>query len=288
MIIGVLASGQLGYDTLLDIFNEFKISFIFTDTSSYKIKSFCSKENIPVFIGNPRNNLSEKFLENKSCDVLISVNYIFLIHKNIIKFPSKYAINIHGSLLPKYRGRTPHVWAIINGEKKTGITAHLIDENCDTGPIIKQIEIPISINNTGADLLKKFSTLYWPLIKKVLEEIKENKLKIKAQKHSNATYFKKRSPVDGLINWKWDKEKIYNWVRAQAYPYPGAFSLIDDKKIIIDKISFFNSKYDQKIPNGTIIKIKPNLLVKCSNGIISLDIVRNISNLKLKIGQILL
>ena len=70
--------------------------------------------------------------------IFVSINYLFIINNDIIKHADLMSINVHGSLLPKYRGRTPHVWAIINGERRAGITIHKIEEGCDTGPIIKQ------------------------------------------------------------------------------------------------------------------------------------------------------
>src|SRR5690606_38202127 len=115
---------------------------------------------ITLFIGNPRNGRGHAFLKNYSFDVLLSVNYLYLIEEDLIKMPRRFAINLHGSLLPKYRGRTPHVWAIINGEKKTGVTAHLITKGCDEGPIVSQIQIPIEIQDTGNDILNKFKQKY--------------------------------------------------------------------------------------------------------------------------------
>ena len=149
-----------------------------------------------------------------------------------------YAINIHGSLLPKYRGSTPHVWAIINGEKEAGITAHFIDESVDNGDIVHQIKVPIQDDDTGAMILKKYNQQYPLLIKKILIDIKCDSLKVRAQDATKATYFGKRTPEDGHINWNWSKERIRNWIRAQAHPYPGAFFFINNVKVIVNKASF--------------------------------------------------
>ena len=124
--LGVLCSGGLGFDTLVKIHKEYQIKFILTDEKSIEIIQFSKEQEIPLFIGNPRNGTGYQFIKNISVDVITSINYLFLIANDIISHPEKLIFNIHGSLLPKYRGRTPHVWAIINGEKKTGITAHLI------------------------------------------------------------------------------------------------------------------------------------------------------------------
>ena len=153
MRIGLLASGELGFVLLEKLNNKRLLEFVFTDSKSTEVIGFANKNNIPTFVGNPRKGKSLPFIQNKNIDILLSVNYLFLIENDLISLPRKYPINIHGSLLPKYRGRTPHIWAIINNEKKTGITAHIIDNECDTGDIIAQREIPILDHYTGNDLL---------------------------------------------------------------------------------------------------------------------------------------
>ena len=122
--VGILACGDLGLSTLKSSISLYDAKFIATDSKSKGIINFTSSLNIPLFVGNPNNT---DFFNDFHIDALISLNYIFLIDKRLISLPKIVAINFHGSLLPKYRGRTPHVWAIINGENKCGITAQVID-----------------------------------------------------------------------------------------------------------------------------------------------------------------
>ena len=273
MKIGVLCSGNLGLKILQKFFEKSSISFVFTDAQSTNIIDFCDRNRLPIFIGNPRNNGCHDFIKDKYCDVLFSVNYLFIIDKTLIGLPQKYAINIHGSLLPKYRGRTPHVWAIINNEKKTGVTAHLIDEKCDHGAIIEQIEIEIKKDDTGAIILEKFNNLYWPLIEKIILSIEENTIQFNPQDNNKASYFGKRTPKDGHINWNWQKERIYNWIRAQSNPYPGAYAFLNDQKIIIDKISFCDDGFHSETTNGRILSINP-IKIKTPNGVVKIDQLR--------------
>ena len=273
MNLGILCSGGLGYKILIELFNNYKINFVFTDTKSEDIISFCSSNDLPIFIGNPRNGKAKNFINENHCDVLISINYLFIIGKDIINLGKKLSFNIHGSLLPKYRGRTPHVWAIINGEKFTGVTAHIIDEGCDTGDILEQIKIPITLNDTGNDILLKYREHYLPLIEKVISKLKNEKLKPQKQNSKFATYFGKRVPEDGLINWNWQKERIYNWIRAQSYPYPGAFSFYRGEKLTIDEITFSNHGFDYNIDNGTILNENP-IIIKTPNGAIEIKSIR--------------
>lgn len=273
MSVCLLASGGLGLKILQHIFHwRHDLVAVFTDKGSEEIISFCENNQIPLFAGNPRNGKADDFIKRIECEVLLSVNYLFIIEDDLIRLPKKYATNIHGSLLPKYRGRTPHVWAIINGEKETGITAHLIDNEVDNGDIIMQLKIPIGEEDTGGDILKKFNEQYPVIVKKLLEDISDNRIHLKEQDQTKATYFGKRTPDDGLINWHWCRERIRNWIRAQAKPYPGAFTFYKDKKMIIHHCSFSDYGFHYEQTNGTILKADQNaLLVKTPNGVLCID-----------------
>jgi|TARA_B110000037_G_C17074552_1_gene487280 methionyl-tRNA formyltransferase len=266
MNLGVLTSGNLGRDTLENILVEYNVSFVLTDSKSEGVIALCDQHEIPCFKGNPRNGKGFEFIKDFKVDVIVSINYLFLIETDIIHYSAKLTFNIHGSLLPKYRGRTPHVWAIINNEKETGITAHLIDEGCDTGPILDQIVIPIGQDVTGNDILNKYKLNYFGLVQNVLNKIETDKLVSIEQDDSLATYFGARRPTDGLINWNWQKERIRNWVRAQSYPYPGAFTFFNGQKITIDKVEEFSVGFNYNIINGTILEVKPNPIIKTQNG----------------------
>ena len=272
--IGFLCSGDLGLNTLKKIQEEVSPQFIFTDKNSEGIIEFAENNSIPLFVGNPRKKNTYDFLKQFQTDLIFSINYLFIIERDLLAHPF-CAINLHGSLLPKYRGRTPHIWAIINGETETGITAHKMEEGCDTGNIFLQRKIPINWNETGADILMKFRKIYPEIVLEVISRFGENDLKQVFQDESKATYFWKRTPEDGKICWDWHKERIFNWVRAQANPYPGAFSYLEEKKIIIDEIEFSDHGFDCRIPNGTIIEKYPHVLVKTPNGIVSLSSIRN-------------
>ena len=280
MKIGVLASGSLGRYTFEKILLKFEVVFVLTDANSFDILTLCRKNKIPCFKGNPRKGKGYNFIKNIQVDIIISVNYLFLIDNDIIDHSKQLTFNIHGSLLPKYRGRTPHVWAIINNEKETGITAHVIDQGCDTGDIIQQNKIAIEKNDTGNDLLEKFKQEYFRIIKEVIIKVMLNKLHLVKQDEGLATYFGVRKPEDGRINWDWQKERIVNWVRALAKPYPGAYSYINDKKLIIDDVGIISTGYSFDIENGTILASAPNIVVKTTNGALEIKKLREFSELK--------
>lgn len=291
MRFGVLCSGGLGYKCLRELSKNINIQFVLTDSKSFDVIQFCEQEEIPLYKLNPRKNNPNKFiveqeLDKKRVDVIISINYLFIVEKNIIALAEKCIFNIHGSLLPKYRGRTPHVWSIINNERYTGITAHLIDEGCDTGDIIEQIQIEILESDTGASILEKYENLYMPLINSVIEKLENGKLILQKQDESKSSYFGKRMPEDGLINWNWQKERIRNWVRAQSYPYPGAFSYMNREKLIIDEVVYRDYAFTYTDDNGMVLSDNP-LIIKTPNGCVEITRIRNSMEHIIKKGIVL-
>jgi methionyl-tRNA formyltransferase len=270
MKFGYFSSGNLGYECLIHL--DKIPELIFTDRKSTEIQRFAESHEIPIFIGKPDKKLATEFLNDFEIDIILSINYIFLLTKEIFNYPKNGSINLHGSLLPKYRGRTPHVWAIINGESITGVTAHFIDDGCDTGDIILQYKVPILDTDTGQDILEKFKSVYPILIRDVLVKLESGEVNREIQDNSNATLYGKRIPEDGIINWNDESRNIYNWVRAQSTPYPGAFSYYSGNKVIIDWVETFNY-HGTEIP-GTVLSTIP-LMVKTRDGAIIIEKIRN-------------
>jgi methionyl-tRNA formyltransferase len=264
-----MAAGDLGLIVLERLLEEHNCIFIFTDATSSQLIETTRKLNIPVYIGNPRDGKGVEVF-NKTCsvrpDVLVSVNYRFLIDLDLINLPTLHSINIHGSLLPRYRGRAPLIWAIINGEIVSGITVHVIDEDCDTGPVIFQRVIEIPMNATGFEMVDYYGSLYPDIVVEALNEISSGKCNLSPQANNLATYYGKRSPDDGLINWSWQYQRIQNWVRALAPPYPGAFSYLNGIKIIVDKVVATKHGYRYDQTNGTVIAVDDGYpIVKVQN-----------------------
>ena len=181
MKIGVLASGNLGFEVVKGLTKIHQIEFICTDSNSNSIIEFAESNGIKNYKGNPRNGKAIRVIGDIRVDVLLSINYLFLIEEDLISLPTIIAINIHGSLLPKYRGRTPHVWSIINGETVAGITIHEISKGCDEGKIIEQLKIPIHSEMTGGELLAAYGNNYLPLLLETLKKI-ENKFPAKSKR----------------------------------------------------------------------------------------------------------
>lgn len=285
----LLLGGHLGALVLKSLLKKLDVVCIFTDNKSAEIISICENEKLNFFVGNPRTFRAMEIYEGlPSFELLLSVNYLFIVNEIFIQKPTLFPINVHGSLLPKYRGRTPHVWAIINGESETGITAHIMETGVDTGPVIDQIAFEIHADDTGASLLEKYKKLYPDLLNKVLDKIASNTVTLHHQDHSKATYFGKRTPEHGRIDWNWQKERIRNWIRAQAFPYPGAFFYYAEKKIIVNEACYSDEGFLNTYENGRILAVLENsLIVKTSNGALSLNnlIVKDI--LGFSVGEVL-
>jgi methionyl-tRNA formyltransferase len=271
MNIVFLGSGHLGFEVLRKLVQRYTVCAVMTDKKSSEIIIFCEEKSIRCFIGNPRNGTGASFIANIKMDLLVSVNYLFIVKDDILCQASQLAINFHGSLLPKYRGRTPHVWAIINSERQTGVTAHVMTQGCDEGDIIDQRIVPIKSDDTGNSILMKFALLYPDFVVEVLSKIENGKYELRKQNHEIATYFGKRTPEDGLIDWNWQKERVYNWVRALAAPYPCAFSFQQGVKVKINKIEYSEFGFTNYTVNGTIVEIDQFYpIVKTPNGCIKL------------------
>lgn len=284
----VCVSGNLGLKVLVRLFNDkVPISCVLTDSKSNDIRMFCDVHMLKVYVGNPRDHKAIVWINNNDIkfEYLLSINYLFILENDVLDL-CQLAINFHGSLLPKYRGRTPHVWAIINGEKECGITAHLMNSQCDDGDIIKQLHVSIDENDTGATILDKYNVLYPNFVLEIVNNIDKGVLTFCKQDKTKATYFGKRTPKDGHINWNWQKECIRNWVRAQANPYPGAFTYLGEHKIIINKIEFSDYGFSYDMPNGQVIDMQEKVpFVKTPNGVIMITNFHG--EREIKLGDIL-
>lgn len=166
-------------------------------------------------------------------DIIFSFYYRNMISSEILSIPRLGAVNLHGSLLPKYRGRCPVNWALINGEKETGVTLHYMIDKPDAGDIIAQGKIPILFTDTAYSLHKKMEKEAVLVLDKAWQLIKDEENERIPQDLSVGSYYGGRKPDDGKINWKRGNFEIYNLVRAVTHPWPGAFCTFRKQKLII-------------------------------------------------------
>ncbi|OGI65124.1 methionyl-tRNA formyltransferase [Candidatus Nomurabacteria bacterium RIFCSPLOWO2_01_FULL_39_18] len=184
-------------------------------------------------------------------DFFVVVSYGKIIPKEILDLPKYGAINIHPSLLPRYRGPSPIVSTILNGDKETGVTVIKIDEEMDHGPILAQEKIPLSGNESLQDLEKSLAKLGGELLVKIIPEFIAGKIKPKEQDHSAAICVKKITKADGEIDPRGDPVK--NWRKFRAYaPWPRTFFFKNGKRIIVTDAVFENNQFIIKkvLPEG--------------------------------------
>ncbi len=166
-------------------------------------------------------------------ELIFSFYYRNLISEDILKLPRLGAFNMHGSLLPKYRGKAPINWAIVNGEKETGVTLHQMVKQADAGDIVDQETVLIGPDDTAVDVFKKCTAAARIVLERQIDAITSGAAPRTPQDASQATVVRGRTPEDGKIDWTQNARTIYNLIRAVTHPYPGAFTFVDGKKLFL-------------------------------------------------------
>ena len=166
-------------------------------------------------------------------DLVFSFYYRRLLSRAVLSIPSRGAINLHGSLLPRYRGRAPLNWVLVHGETVTGVTLHDMDERADHGDIIGQRAVPIEIEDTALTLSRKLTKAARALVREMYPLIAKGCAPRTAQDHAAATKYGRRTAADGLIDWSQSAWQIYNLIRAVTRPFPGAFTFWKGEKVYV-------------------------------------------------------
>ena len=162
-------------------------------------------------------------------DFIFSFYYRNMLKKPLLDIPPRGAYNMHGSLLPQYRGRVPINWAIIRGERETGATLHVMNEKPDNGAIVDQQAVPILPNDTALEVFHKATCAAEATLDRCLPALLAGTAQLRPQDLSQGGYFGGRRPEDGKIDWLQSAQTIHNLVRAVAPPYPGAYTLLAGK-----------------------------------------------------------
>ena len=229
------------------------------------IKKVALDKGLEVF--QPENINDEESLKRMKefyPDIILVVAYGQILSNHILNIPKIGCINIHGSLLPKYRGAAPINRAVINGEKETGITFMFMGVKVDAGDIIFQEKIDISPDETCGELYYRLSTLSAETLPKFLEKIKSRKIERISQDIKLVTFARKMNKEDGKIDWSDKGEKVYNLIRGTT-PYPGAFTYYKGKKLKITRARFLDNYQDKMntiFPKpGSVVMIKKDSIL---------------------------
>jgi methionyl-tRNA formyltransferase len=208
-------------------------------------------------------------LKSLQADLFVVVAFRIL-PSELLELPSEGAINLHASLLPKYRGAAPIHWAIMNGEKKTGCTVFFLDDKVDTGNIIKQRETDIGPNETTGDLYKRLKKMGSELLIEAVEEIASGTYQLRSQDDDKATPAPKLFTEDCKIDFDKPAQQVHNKIRGLS-PFPTAWAVLDDLKFNI-----YRSKIgpDKELAPGRLELRRGDLLVGCRSGTLLLEEVQ--------------
>lgn len=239
--------------------------------ASSPVKAWAVAKGIPVY--QPIKVRAPEFLKklrDLSLDLIVVVAFGQILPKALLEIPRSGCVNVHASLLPKYRGAAPINWAIIRGERETGVTTMLMDEGMDTGPILLQERGPIEPDDTAESLAERLQVIGAGLLVRTIAELKAGKLKPKPQDSSQATMAPLLKKEDGLIQWDQPAEAIVNWVRG-LIPWPGAYTFYGPQRWQLWKVSALDSPLRHATP-GEILEVqKDGVLVATADRAIRIE-----------------
>ncbi|MCR3755680.1 MAG: fused UDP-4-amino-4-deoxy-L-arabinose formyltransferase/UDP-glucuronate dehydrogenase [Sodalis sp. Psp] len=225
------------------------------------VAHIAAEHDIPVYAPADVNHpLWIKRIKALAPDVIFSFYYRQLICQDILNLPTVGAFNLHGSLLPRYRGRSPLNWVLINGEQETGVTLHRMTARADAGAILAQRKVVITPKDDALTLHRKLYDAATILLEGILPAIRSQQFNETPQDDSSATYVGQRTPEDGRIDWNQPAMAIVNLVRAVTNPWPGAFSYVGEEKFIVWKARVQPNSAGKQ--SGTVLSVNP-LIIAC-------------------------
>ena len=257
--MNIIYSGNYyeGFNVLKEIYKAYNVKIVFADIKEIRnsqIINFCKKKYIEL-ISSEKINDKETIakIRNENIDLIVVNNFKRLIDYEVLSSTRYGGINLHSSLLPNYKGRAPISWAIINGEKETGITIHYIDGTIDGGNIILQKKIHIEYNDDYQTLLKKNVQLEPEMFLEAIKLVgKGYQGKKQAYEEKVFPYISKKYRI---IDWNHDSIRIYNIIRALVPPFPGAVAYLNQRQINIFRSKEKRNINNQNFSRGEVIKI---------------------------------
>jgi len=258
--------GCTGIESLLAA--GYDIAAVFTHADDPKENAFygsvaqlCARKGITVHAPEDANHpLWIERIAKLNPDYIFSFYYRNLLSEELLATAKNGAFNLHGSLLPRYRGRAPANWVLVNGETETGVTLHRMVKRADAGGILAQNRVAIERADTALTLHTKLRDSAAALLGEALPQLAAGKLSETAQDESKATYFGRRTPADGKLVWKKPAEELFNLVRAVTQPYPGAFCAVGEHKLIVWSAEVVKGNEGQA--PGRVISVDP-LRIAC-------------------------
>ncbi|MEO3991842.1 bifunctional UDP-4-amino-4-deoxy-L-arabinose formyltransferase/UDP-glucuronic acid oxidase ArnA [Pseudocitrobacter cyperus] len=265
--------GCTGVQALLDA--GYDIAAIFTHPDSAQENHFfgsvarlAAEQGIAVYAPDDVNHpLWVDRIRTIAPEVIFSFYYRHLLSDAILNLAPQGAFNLHGSLLPKYRGRAPLNWVLVNGETETGVTLHRMVKRADAGDIVAQQRVTIAENDSALSLHRKLCAASQTLLGDALAQIRNRQTREYPQDERQATYVGRRTPEDGRLEWEKPASTLHNLIRAVSDPWPGAFSFVGQNKFIVWKSRVHRESAEAK--PGTVLSVSP-LRVACGEGVLEI------------------
>lgn len=250
------------------------------------VKKYATEHNIPICQPlSLRDEQQEKLIKAFNADLMVVVAYGLIIPKNILAIPKYGCINIHASLLPRWRGAAPIQHAILSGDRETGITIMQMNEGLDTGDILKQQPVIIGQRDTSQTLHDQLSLMGSDLLLKTLDDLEKNTLQPQKQNDAQATYAKKIHKEDAQIDWNQDAAQIDRQIRAYN-PSPVAFTFLNKNLIRIWQAELIPSIHHAN--PGIIINIdKKGIDVACGKDYLRISEIQLSGGKRIKITDFL-
>lgn len=237
----VCAYHNVGYRCLEELLRQgADIRLIFTHEDSAdeqiwfaSVRDLATRHNIPFITSDINLPENMEKVREIAPDFLLSFYYRNMIRPEVLEIPRQGALNLHGSFLPKYRGRVPVNWAVINGETETGATLHYMVEKPDAGDIVAREKVAILFTDTAHDVFGKVTDAAVTVISQAWPLLCAGTAARLPMNLQEGSYFGGRKPEDGRIDWTRSAVQIYNLIRGVTHPYPGAFTFLAHRKIIV-------------------------------------------------------
>ena len=215
-------------------------------------------------------------------ELIFVVGWSQLVHDPFVALASEGVFGMHPTLLPRHRGRAPIPWAILTGLARTGVTLfEIVDSTADSGAIVGQVTLDIAPDETATTLFTRIAEAHVELIRELVPQLLARTAPRIPQDSSRASSWPRRTPADGIIDWETRASFLYDWVRAQTRPYPGAFTFVGDEKVIVWGAR--PVELAETAPAGTIVEVGPEgPVVACGEGGLVLEEVQ--TNGELAVG----
>jgi methionyl-tRNA formyltransferase len=239
--IVVCAYHTVGYRCIRELLGQgAQIALIFTHEDSpteeiwfQSVAELAEQHGIPCLTSDINLPENVERVRGVAPSFIFSFYYRTMIKAELLGIPRLGALNLHGSYLPRYRGRVPVNWAVINGETETGATLHYMVEKPDAGDIVAQERVAIAFSDTARDVFGKVTDAAVAVIARAWPLLRSEQAPRLPMDLSAGCYCRGRKPADGLIDWTKSAVQIYNLIRGVTHPYPGAFTYLGGKKVVI-------------------------------------------------------